>query len=149
MLNVLFVCLHNSARSQMAEAYLNKFGGNLYTADSAGIEAGKLNPYVVRALAEEEIDISQHPTNSVFDYFKKGRSFDVVVKVCDQATGERCPIFPMVLHQLNWSFTDPSKFEGTDEEIMSQVRVVKNQIKEKILEFIEQYREISQKRIIN
>lgn len=146
MFKVLFVCIHNSARSQIAEAFLKLYGGELFYADSAGIEPGTLNPYVVRVLKEIDIDISNHKTSSVFDYYKQGKTFNAVIKVCDQKNGERCPIFPGVLYQLNWDFNDPSKFVGTDEEIMEQVRALRESIRLKILEFIDFYKDIAVKR---
>jgi len=146
MLKVLFVCVHNSARSQMAEAFLNRLGEGLFMAESAGIEAGKLNPYVVRAMMEIGYDISKNSTNSVFDYFKQGRTYNAVIKVCDQANGQRCPIFPRTLYEQNWSLTDPSTFTGTDEDIMSQVRVVRNEVLVKVERFIESFKDIAKKK---
>ncbi|MFA5928509.1 MAG: methionine-R-sulfoxide reductase [Candidatus Margulisiibacteriota bacterium] len=90
---VLFVCIHNSARSQIAEAYLNKLGGDRYIAESAGLEPGRLNPLVVQVLQEDGIDISQKGTQGVLDLLKQNRQFDLVITVCDQASGERCPAF--------------------------------------------------------
>ena len=91
---VLFICVHNSARSQMAEAFLNKYGGDKFIAESAGLEPGKLNPIVVDAMKEVGIDISANQTKGVFDFFKQGRRYHYVVTVCDEANAERCPIFP-------------------------------------------------------
>jgi arsenate reductase (thioredoxin) len=146
MFKVLFVCVHNSARSQMAEAFLNRLGKDLFIAESAGIEAGKLNPYVVRAMMEMGYDISGNSTNSVFDYFKQGRTYNAVIKVCDQANGQRCPIFPRTLYELNWSLTDPSTFTGTDEDIMSQVRIVRDEVQHKVEGFMEAFKDIALKK---
>jgi arsenate reductase (thioredoxin) len=134
--NVLFVCIHNSARSQMAEEFLNKYGENLFHAESAGIEPGKLNPNVVQVLKEEGIDISHKETRDVFDLFRRGKMYNAVITVCDEASAERCPIFPGVVKRLAWSFADPSTFTGTQEEILQQTRKVRDEIKQKILEFI-------------
>jgi len=101
MLKVLFVCVHNSARSQMAEAFLNKLGGEYFEAESAGLEEGVLNPMVIRVMDEIGIDISNNRTDSVFDFYRKGKAFSIVVKVCDEMSGQRCPIFPSALHTLN------------------------------------------------
>lgn len=136
MQKVLFVCIHNSARSQMAEAFLNKLGQGRFIAESAGLEPGSLNPVVVKSMAGKGYDISNNPTNSVFDYLKEGRSYDVVVKVCDQANGQRCPIFPSAKTTLVWSFTDPSSFEGTDDEKLNNTNDVRDQIETRIEEFI-------------
>ncbi|MDP2790784.1 MAG: arsenate reductase ArsC [Rectinemataceae bacterium] len=129
MIKVLFLCVHNSARSQMAEAFLKKMGGNRFEVESAGLEPGKLNPYVVRALAESGIDISGNQTKSVFDFVRLGRAYDYVITVCSKEAAERCPIFPGATKKLHWAFADPSAFAGTDEEIMTQVRVVRDEIK--------------------
>jgi arsenate reductase len=131
-IKVLFVCIHNSARSQMAEAILNKYYGDKFYAESAGIEAGKLNPMAVAAMKEMDIDISGNETNEVFDYFREGRLYSYVITVCDETNAERCPIFPGVNKMVHWSFTDPSSFTGTEEERLSQTRAVRDEIKEKI-----------------
>jgi arsenate reductase (thioredoxin) len=134
---VLFVCTHNSARSQMAEAYLQKLGGGAFEAESAGLEPGKLNPYVVRALQEDGIDISGKLTSSVFDFLKQGRLYNYTITVCSQEAAERCPIFPGRATRLHWSFPDPSTFKGSDDEIMRQVREVRDAIRDQIRAFLD------------
>ena len=136
MTKVLFLCVHNSARSQMAEAYLNKLAGERFKAESAGLEPGQLNPYVVKALAEDGIDIANKETRSVFDLFKAGKTYQVVVTVCDKEAAERCPIFPGLSEKLHWPFPDPSRFTGTDEEIMSRTREVRDMIKSAVMAFV-------------
>jgi len=138
-LNVLFVCLHNSARSQMAEAFLNLLAGDKFFAESAGLEAGTINPYVVEVMKEVGIDISQNKTDSVFEFFKQGRLYAYVIAVCDAASAERCPIFPGVCNRLNWSFPNPADIKGTDEEILSETRKVRDMIKTEIEKFIVEY----------
>ena len=133
---VLFVCIHNSARSQMAEELLRKLAGNRFEVESAGLEPGKLNPIVVEALKEDGIDISGKQTKAVFDLFKKGNHYGWVITVCDEASAERCPIFPGLCQRLHWSFTDPSKFQGTDKEKLAKVREVKEEIKRTLKEWI-------------
>jgi arsenate reductase len=91
---VLFVCIQNSARSQMAEAIMNQMCSDEYEAHSAGLEPGSLNPLAVEVMREAGTDISTHGTQSVFDVFKSGTMFAYVVTVCDQVSAERCPIFP-------------------------------------------------------
>jgi arsenate reductase (thioredoxin) len=138
MKKVLFLCVHNSARSQIAEAYLRKLGGSVFEAESAGLEPGLLNPYVVRALAEEGIDIGGKETRSVFDLAAAGRSFDYVVTVCSKEAAERCPIFPgKAATRLHWPFDDPSTFTGSDEEIMARVRLLRDAIKARVLELVD------------
>ena len=133
---ILFVCIHNSARSQMAEALLNKYGGDDFQAYSGGIEPGKLNLYVVKVLQEDEgIDISKNKTKSAFDFVKQGVLFQYIVTVCDESS-QRCPIFPNVRERIMMSFDDPSIFTGSDEEILEKVRKVKEQIKAEVLHFM-------------
>ncbi|MGH2566535.1 MAG: arsenate reductase ArsC [Ginsengibacter sp.] len=136
MYKILFVCIHNSARSQMAEAFLNHYGKEEFEAESAGIEKGKLNPFVVEAMQEVGIDISKNQTKEVFDLFKKGKSYQGVVTVCEKEAAERCPIFPGTVRRMEWSFPDPSKFKGSHEEILTQVRKIREEIKEKVIQFI-------------
>lgn len=130
------MCIHNSARSQMAEAFLNKLGGNKFEAESAGLEKGILNPLVVEAMKEVGIDISLNQTKEVFDFFKQGKHYQYVVTVCDEASAEKCPFFPTQREKINWSFADPSKFEGTHNEKLAQVRIVRDAIKKKVEELI-------------
>lgn len=134
--NVLFLCIHNSARSQMAEAYLKKLGGEQFFVESAGLEKGTLNTFAVQAMKEDGIDISENKTKSVFDFFTEGRLYEYVITVCDEASASACPIFPGVHKKINWSFEDPSSFAGTDEEKLQQTRAVRNHIKEAVQQFI-------------
>lgn len=136
-IRILFVCIHNSARSQMAMTYLNALGGDRFQAESAGLEPGILNPYVVKVMQEEGLDISQNSVNSVFDFFKEGRLYDYVISVCDESRAQACPIFPGITRRLAWSFSDPSEFTGTEEEILDQNRQVRDQIRQKIQSFIQ------------
>ena len=129
---VLFVCIHNSARSQMAEAWLNHICGDFFEAQSAGLEPGKLNPLVVEVMKEEGIDISGKKTQAVFDLFKRGEHFSYVITVCDEASAERCPIFPGLTQRLHWGFPDPSKTTGSDKEKLQQIRPIRDAIKQKI-----------------
>lgn len=135
-IKVLFLCVHNSARSQMAEAYLNKYGEDKFDVESAGLEPGKLNPLAITVMQEDGIDISQNPTKDVFTMFKEGRLFYYVVTVCDANNSERCPIFPGVHKKIAWDLADPSKFMGSEEEKLAQTREVRNEIKTLVLKFI-------------
>jgi arsenate reductase (thioredoxin) len=134
-IRVLFVCVHNAARSQMAEAFLNHLCGDRFVAESAGLEPGVLNPLAVEVMRELNIDISQNKTKSVFDFYKQGNLYRYVITVCDESSGEMCPLFPGMTTRLHWSFDDPSKFEGSKEEKLRQARQVRDRIKEKIEEF--------------
>ena len=136
---VLFLCVHNSARSQMAEAYLKKFGGNRFQVESAGLEPGTLNPLAIEVMKEDGIDISKNPINDVFKFFQEGRLFQYVITVCDLKAAESCPIFPMMKEKINWSFEDPAQFTGTHEEKLQKTRIVRDEIKEAVLNFIEEH----------
>jgi len=129
---VLFICIHNSARSQMAEAFLNQICGNEFEAHSAGLEPGKLNPTVVEVMREIGIDISRNATKGVFDYVKSGKIFAYVITVCDETSAERCPIFPGITKRLHWGFPDPSSFQGSVEEKLVKTREVREVIKGRI-----------------
>ncbi len=137
-IRVLFVCIHNSARSQMAEAYLNIFGEDLFEAESAGLEPGKLNPVVIEVMNEEGINISNNKTKDVFEFFKAGRMYSYVITVCDEASAERCPIFPGVCNRLHWSFADPSAIEGTYEDKVSGTRIIRDEIKIRIKDWVKE-----------
>lgn len=139
MTKVLFLCVHNSARSQMAEAFLKKHGGGRFEVESAGLEPGKLNPYVVRAMAEVGIDIAGNPTKSVFDLFDAKKVFQVVVTVCSKEAAEGCPVFPGLAERHHWPFNDPSSFKGTDEEIMARVRSVRDEIEDAVMTFVKEH----------
>jgi arsenate reductase len=141
-LRVLFVCVHNSARSQMAEAFLNHVAGDKFEAESAGLTPGQLNPVVVAVMQETGLDISHNSTNSVFEFLKQGKKYDFVITVCEQSASERCPLFPGKTQRLHWSFEDPSSFTGTEEEIKNRTRKVRDQIKTAIEDFIASYKDI-------
>jgi arsenate reductase len=128
----LFICVHNSARSQMAEAWLNQICGEFFEAQSAGLEPGTLNPLAVQVMGEAGIDISNKSTQAVFDVFQAGQLFAYVITVCDESSAERCPIFPGPTKRLHWSFSDPSQMTGTAQEKLEKVRKVRDQIRTKI-----------------
>ncbi|MEY2829268.1 MAG: hypothetical protein RIQ33_1126 [Bacteroidota bacterium] len=137
-IKVLFLCIHNSARSQIAEAYLKHFGGEKFHVESAGLEAGTLNPLAVEVMKEDGIDISKNETNDVFDFFKEGRLYNYVITVCDAGNSDKCPIFPGINKKINWNFTDPSSLTGSHEEKLAVTREVRNKIKEAVLNFIKE-----------
>jgi arsenate reductase (thioredoxin) len=135
---ILFICIHNSARSQMAEAWLNHICGDFFEAQSAGLEPGTLNPLAVEVMQAVGIDISHKTTQAVFDVFKSGQLFAYVVTVCDETSAEKCPIFPGPTRRLHWSFTDPSRVSGTDEEKLAKVRTIRDEIRTKVEEWCAQ-----------
>ena len=127
---VLFICIHNSARSQMAESFLKQIAGDRFEVESAGLEPGMLNQNTVKVMAELGLDISKNKTKSVLDLHEQGKKFDYVIAVCDPRAAEMCPIFPGLKKQLHWPFADPSKLsdlEGT--------REIRDLIKAKVEEF--------------
>jgi arsenate reductase len=132
---ILFICVHNSARSQMAEAFFNDICGAEFEAQSAGLEPGTLNPLVIEVMREVGFDLSKNKTQAVFDVFKSGQLFAYVITVCSEAEAGGCPIFPGPTQRLHWPFPDPSKVEGTREEKLAKVRQVRNAIQARIEQF--------------
>ncbi|MGD9042902.1 MAG: arsenate reductase ArsC [Desulfobacterales bacterium] len=134
---VLFICVHNSGRSQMAEAYLKQLAGHKYDVESAGLEpANDINPLVVEVMNEEGIDISGNKIQNVFELFKTGKLYDHVVTVCDGATEAKCPVFAGITKRWNWPFPDPAAVEGTSQEKLQKVREIRDMIKTKLMDTI-------------
>lgn len=130
--NVLFICIHNSARSQMAEAFLNQICGEQFEGYSAGLEPGKLNPIVVESMQEIGIDISRNQTKAVSDMLESGMRFAYVITVCDETSAERCPIFPGFTTRLHWGFPDPSALQGTHDQKLARTREIRDAIKVRV-----------------
>ena len=122
----------------MAEAWLNSLYGEHYEAISAGIEPGVLNPLVVKSMAEVGIDISHHQTQSVSAVIRQGLNISHLITVCDETSAERCPSIPSAGTKLHWNFPDPSKLAGSDEEKLIQIRVIRDQIKNRIQNWVEE-----------
>jgi arsenate reductase (thioredoxin) len=122
---VLFLCTHNSARSQMAEAFLQHLAGDRFEVASAGTEATRVHPLAIRAMQEVGIDISAHRSKTVDSLL--GDPWDYVITICDSAN-ERCPLFPGRTTRLHWSFDDPSQATGTDQERLRTFRRVRDEI---------------------
>ena len=129
---VLFLCVHNSARSQMAAALLNQKCSDFFDAESAGLEPGKLSPLAIEVLREIGIDIARNETRAVFDVFRSGQLFAYVITVCDESEAAGCPIFPGVTKRLHWSFPDPSKLTGPYEKRLEGTRQIRDQIRDRI-----------------
>lgn len=136
---VLFICVHNSARSQMAEELLKKLGGDRFEVESAGLDPTAINPFVVKAMQEEGIDLSQKKTQSVFDLAKAQNFYGYVITVCDRARESECPIFPGVPKRMHWDLENPEDFTGTEEEKITKIKALKDQIKQLVLDFITEY----------
>ena len=135
MTRVLFICIRNSARSQMAEAFLNAMCGEEFVAESAGLEPGTLSPLAVDAMRDVGIDISSKSTQSVFDVFKAGRLYSYVITVCDDVSAETCPIFPGIVKRLHWSIPDPASIDGSWENRLSGTIEIRNMIRTRVAEF--------------
>lgn len=128
-LRVLFLCTHNSARSQMAEGLLRALGGARFAAFSAGTEATQVRPLAIRAMAEAGIDISGQQSKTLDRYL--GEAFEAVVTVCDDAN-EACPVFYGARRRLHWSLPDPSRATGTEEEQLAIYRLVRDELRRRI-----------------
>jgi len=129
---VLCICVRNSARSQMAEAFLKKRCGGNFHVESAGLEPGVLNPLAIATMNEIGIDISGSPTQSVFDVYKSSKLFSHLVTVCDEASSEACPIFPGVVTRLHWNIPDPAALTGTWEQRLEAVRPIRQMISDRV-----------------
>ncbi len=123
---VLFLCTHNSARSQMAEGLLRHLGGDRFEAFSAGSEATHVRPLAIRAMDELGIDISRQQSKTLDRYLRE--PFDYVITVCDQANAS-CPLFPGGKHRLHWSLPDPSQVTGTEAEQLTAYRLVRDELR--------------------
>lgn len=136
-IRVLFLCTHNSARSQIAEALLRKMGGADFAVYSAGTEVTRVHPLGLRVLEEQQVSTDGLYSKSLQDFI--GQHFDLVITVCDQAN-ESCPIFPGDPERIHWSIPDPSAVEGTEEERMNAFRRVSMELKRRLPLFIESQR---------
>jgi len=130
---ILVLCTGNSCRSQIAEGYLRHFADNKADVYSAGVETHGVNPKAIATMQEDGIDISNHTSNNIDEYYEI--DFDFVITVCDNAK-ERCPFFPTKAKKIHQNFPDPAKATGTDEEIKEQFRQVRQQIKDYCRQFI-------------
>jgi len=122
---ILFICTHNSARSQIAEGYMNAKYGNRYEVFSGGTEPGQVHPLAIAVMKEIGIDISGHRSKLIDEFFGKG--IETVVTVCDSAQ-KACPFFPGATEEIHQSFPDPVAFTGSDEEIRAGFRHVRDEI---------------------
>ena len=130
---VLFLCTHNSARSQMAEGFLRAMGGDRFEVASAGTEATRVHPLTIRAMAEVGISLAGH-TSKTWDRFVD-QPWDYVITVCDSAN-KRCPVFPARTTRIHWSFDDPSRATGTEEERLRTFRRIRDEIKARLLDWL-------------
>ena len=133
---IMFVCIHNSARSQMCEAFVRYYAANRFDVHSSGIEKGKLNPLVVRAMGEIGITMEHHYAKPVKEYIDRKEMFDYVVTVCDESSAERCPIFPTKHTREHWGFPDPSALTGSDEEKLKEIRIIRDDIQKRVTDWL-------------
>lgn len=129
---VLFVSTQNSARCQMAEAFLNQLWGDAFEAHSAGVIPGKLNPTTVEVMHELGIDISRNKTKSVAELLQDGRRFDHVIALCDEFSAESSGLYSIIAPHLRWSFPDPADICDTPERTLARTRIIRDAIKAKV-----------------
>jgi arsenate reductase len=131
-IRVLFICGHNSGRSQMAEAFLNDAADDRIHVESAGLEPKPVNPLVVEVMEEIGFDLSKVKSKSVFDFFKEGRLYDYVITVCDETAAGQCPVFPGITKRFHWPFMDPEALTGNHEEKLEALREIREEIRQKV-----------------
>jgi arsenate reductase len=131
-IRVLFICGHNSGRSQMAEAFLNEIAGDRIHVESAGLEPKPVNSLVVEVMQEIGFDLSKAKSDSVFEFFKEGRLYDYVITVCDETAAGQCPVFPGITKRFHWPFMDPEALTGNHEEKLAALREIREQIRQKV-----------------
>lgn len=131
---VLFLCTGNTARSQMAEAFLRKYAGERFEVFSAGLEPGEINPFTIQVMQETGIDMSSHHSKGLAQFMGRVH-FGYLITVCDRAE-QRCPVFPSIGARLHWSFEDPAAFQGSDAEKLEKFRQVRDQIERRILQWL-------------
>lgn len=136
-IRVLFICVANSFRSQVAEAILNQKYGDIFEAESAGFDTKPINPLAVEVMKEYGIDISKNSTDRVMDLYRQGRMYQYIITVCNREEEKDCPISPGFTTRLSWSdFGDPEKFAGTEDEQKHNAIRLRDEIEVKIDEFV-------------
>jgi len=133
----LFICGHNSGRSQMAEALLKDLAGDKIHVEIAGLAPNPINPLVVEVMRELGYDLSQAASDSMFDFFKEGRLYDYVITVCDETAAGQCPVFPGITKRFHWPFSDPEELTGTHADKMENLRKIRDQIREKVADWVQ------------
>ena len=129
---ILFICIHNSARSQMAAAFLRRACATELHVESAGLEPGTINPLAIATMQEIGIDISGNAVQSVFDAYKSGKLFSHVITVCDEASAQACPIFPGIAQRRHWNIPDPAALTGSWEEKLGAIRLIRQTIGDRV-----------------
>lgn len=136
-LSVLFLCSHNSARSQMAEALLRHYGGDRFEVYSAGLEPSQINPFTIKVIEEMGLTTEGQYAKNLLDYFGGKFHFTYLITVCSSAE-EKCPIFPFATHRLYWPFPDPSAAQGSDDEKTKVFREVRDEIAKQVRTWLKQ-----------
>ena len=139
-LKVLFICVHNSGRSQMAEAFLEGLAGDTFRVESAGLDPKPVLPMVIEVMKEAGYDLSMNTSDSVFDFYRQGRLYDYAITVCEEETEKKCPVFAGVTQRLHWPFPDPGKLSGTPEEKLEALRRIRDQIRRKVASWVDEIR---------
>lgn len=135
-IRVLFVCVQNSFRSQVAQAIMSHKYGDQFEVESAGLNVTQIHPLAIEAMRDYGIDISQNTVDSVFDYYKEGRLYSYVITVCSRENEKECPIFPGIKMRLNWDLENPEYYTGTDEEKSDRARNLVYEIEKRIDELV-------------
>lgn len=136
-IRVLFVCVSNSFRSQIADTILNHKYGEFFVAESAGFRKKSINPLAIEVMKEYGLDISNKSVDALLDFYNQGRKYDYVITVCNRGEEEDCPIFPGIVTRLSWrEFRDPDDFTGTEEEKLEMARKLRDDIAKRIDEFV-------------
>jgi arsenate reductase len=136
-IRVLFVCVSNSFRSQVAEAILNNKYGDLFVAESAGYKKKEINPLAIDVMKEYGVDISKNNVDRLIDLYNEGRKYQYVITVCNKELEEDCPIFPGVVSRFHWNdFANPEDYIGTLDEKLGKARNLRDEIEKRIDEFV-------------
>ena len=135
-IRILFICIHNSGRSQIAETFLKAIGSEWFEVESAGFNPKPIDPYVIEVMKEVGYDLSNNTSDSVMQFFKEGRLYNYVITVCDESIENECPVFPGIARRLHWPFPDPKKVSGTNAEKLRKVRSIRDDIRRQIYLFI-------------
>lgn len=147
--DVLFICVSNGSRSQMAEEFVRLLSGGEMSVESAGFEAGDISPETVEVMREVGVDLSAKKTQNVFELFKKGHMYHYVISVCHESEDLECPVFPGMTHRLHLPFPDPGKLSGTQEEKLAKVREIRDEIRKIIQDFIDWTKAPAERRLGN
>lgn len=134
---ILFVCIHNSGRSQMAETFLNELGGPEFVAESAGVDPHPVNPEVVEVMKEVGHDLSDAESDNIVDFFRQGRLYEQVIYVCERGAEQDCPVFPGVRRTLHWPYPDPTALAGEEAERLEALRGIRDQIRGRVEDWLE------------